>query len=261
MEQFELNILGCGAAVPAEKRLSSSQVLNSGSKLYMIDCCEGAQMQFRAMKLRMSRLNHIFLSHLHGDHCLGLPPLIFTMQLSERTTDLHIHAKKDAAKIFQPVLDYFCGGLPFRVIFNDFDPAAHAIIFEDQNIKVSAIPLLHAVPTAGFLFEQKAKSPMPAKKYAYCSDTIYTQTILPMVDGVDLLYHEATFAQNEHENALRTMHTTAAQAAQIAKLAHVKRLLIGHHSARYADTNILLEEAKEIFPNTMLAAECDTIII
>ncbi|MDR0798171.1 MAG: ribonuclease Z [Dysgonamonadaceae bacterium] len=298
MEQLEINILGCGSATPTTKHFLSSQVVNLCEKLYMIDCGEGTQLRFRAQKLSFSRLNHIFLSHLHGDHCLGLPGLISTLGLLGRTTDLHIYAQSEAEAVFRPLLDYFCRENSYQVIFHAFDPVKHALIFEDHSLKVSTIPLKHGVPSAGFLFEEQPKSahilremidfyqiPLsqinaikngadfitlegktiqnklltrpadPPKKYAYCSDTAYSEKIIPWIEGIDVLYHEATFSDRDIARAKETNHSSARQAALIAKAAQVKKLVIGHFSARYPDESILLQEAQAIFPATVLAAE------
>jgi len=298
MEQFEVNILGCGSAVPTTRHFLSSQVINLRDKLFMIDCGEGTQLQFRAMKLKFQRLNHIFISHLHGDHCLGLPGLISTLGLLGRTADLHIYAQSDAEKIFQPLLDYFCRELPYKVFFNAFNPSKNELIFEDRTLKVSTIPLKHRVPCAGFLFEEKPKSPHiiremidfhqvpvcriesikagadfvtpegetisnriftrpaePPRRYAYCLDTAYHEKIIPIVEGVDMLYHEATFSHEDATRAKETYHSSARQAALIAQAAQVKKLVIAHFSARITNEKILLDEAREVFPNTILANE------
>jgi ribonuclease Z len=298
LERFDLNILGCGSALPTTKHCLSAQVVNLRDKLYMIDCGEGTQLQFRAMKLNFQRLNHIFISHLHGDHCFGLPGLISTLGLLGRTSDLHIYAHSDAEKVFKPQLAYFCKGLAYNVFFHSFNPAKSELIFEDRSLKVISIPLKHRVPSAGFLFEEKPKSPHiiremtdfyqvpvsqmkaikegsdfvmpdgkiipnnrltrpaePPRKYAYCSDTAYYERIIPIIEGVDVLYHEATFSNDDLARAKETFHSSATQAATIAKKAGVGQLIIGHFSARYPDENVLLKEAMEIFPATMLAEE------
>jgi ribonuclease Z len=265
----------------------------------MIDCGEGTQLQFRSMKLNFNRLNHIFLSHLHGDHCLGLPGLISTMSMLGRTAELHIHAHPDAEKIFKPVLQYFCKELLYPVCFHSLDPHKNELIFEDRTLKVYTIPLKHRIPTTGFLFEEKPASvrhiiremtdfyqvpvsqmkaikegmnfvtpereiipnrrlTIPAKlphRYAYCSDTCYFEKIIPLIEGVDLLYHEATFSEEDLARAKETFHSSARQAALIAKKAKVKRLVLGHFSARYPDELPLLKEALAVFPETILANE------
>ena len=304
MERFEVNILGCGSALPTTKHSLSSQVINLRDKLFMIDCGEAAQLQFRAMKLSFSRLDPIFISHLHGDHCFGLFGLISTLGMLGRTADLDIYAQPDAEKVFRPMLDYFCTELSYQVVFHAFDPKKNALIFEDRTLKVSTIPLRHRVPTAGFLFEEKPKSPHivremldfyqipfsqinavkegadfvmpdgqiipnarltrpaePPKRYAYCSDTNYYEKIIPIIEGVDVLYHEATFCEPRSERTKQTMHSTARQAAEIARAAHVKQLILGHFSARITDENVLLEEACEVFPNTILAKEGLTVTV
>lgn len=158
MERFEVNILGCGSALPTTKHFLSSQVVHLRNKLYMIDCGEGAQLQFRAMKLNFQKLNHIFISHLHGDHCFGLPGLVSTLGLLGRTSDLHIYAHADAETLFAPLFR-FCRELPYKILFHAFNPEKSELIFEDKTLSVSTIPLKHRVPTAGFLFEEKPGNP------------------------------------------------------------------------------------------------------
>lgn len=298
MERFEVNVLGCGSATPTMQHYPSSQVINVRDKLFMIDCGEGAQLQFRKSRLRFSRLNRIFISHLHGDHCFGLIGLISTLDLLGRTGDIYIHAHADLETILRPQINYFCRDLAFNVIIEPFSTNKNEIIFEDRSVKVSTIPLNHRVPCAGFLFEEHpreanlitdkikfyqipikqlkdikagadfvcedgtvvpnshlARPAAPPRKYAYCSDTAYSEAILPIIEGVDLLYHESTFIEQDSARAKATGHSTATQAARIAKLANVKKLMIGHFSARYTDNNILLKEAQAFFPNTILANE------
>jgi ribonuclease Z len=264
----------------------------------MIDCGEGTQLQFRTMKLNFQKLGHIFISHLHGDHCFGLPGLVSTLGLLGRKSDLHIYAHADAEKLYAPLFRYFCKELPYKICFHTFNPEKSELIFEDKNLRVTTIPLKHRVPTAGFLFEEKPRSPHiiremidfyrvplsqiraikegasfvtgegetipntrftrpaePPRKYAYCSDTAYYEKVIPIVAGVDVLYHEATFSNADLLRAKETFHSSAAQAASIAKTANAGRLVIGHFSARYPDEQILLREASEIFPHTQLAYE------
>ena len=290
--------MGCGSALPTTRHYLSSQVINLRDKLFMIDCGEGTQLQFRTMKLRFQRLNHIFISHLHGDHCFGLPGLISTLGMLGRTADLHIYAQPDAEKIFQPILNYFCKDLSYKVIFHAFNPKKNEMIFEDRTLKVFTIPLNHRTPCSGFLFEEKPKSPHiiremidfyqipvsriaaikdgddfvtqegtivsnriltrpaePPRRYAYCLDTAYYEKIIPIIEGVDLLYHEATFSHENIVRAKETYHSSARQAAMIAEAAHVKKLVIAHFSARITNETILLDEAREVFPNTVLADE------
>ena len=292
MEKFELHILGCGSALPTTRHFATSQVVNLRDKLFMIDCGEGAQMQLRKSRLKFSRLNHIFISHLHGDHCFGLMGLISTFGLLGRTAELHIHSPKGLEELLTPMLNFFCHTLAYKVIFHEFDTRQTSVVYEDRSMTVTTIPC------CGFLFAEKArpnhiirdmvdfyKVPVyelnrikngsdyvtpegeviantrltrpsdPPRKYAYCSDTIFRPEIVKQLSGVDLLFHEATFAESELARAKETYHTTAAQAARIALEAGVRQLVIGHFSARYEDESILLKEASAVFPNTILAKE------
>lgn len=298
MEKFDIHILGCGSALPTTRHQATSQVINIREKLFMIDCGEGTQVQLRRSRQRFNRLNHIFISHLHGDHCFGLIGLISTFGMLERTADLHIHCHPELEKLLMPQLDFFCKGMSYQVIFHPFNPGEQTIIYDDRSVSVETIPLRHRIPTCGFLFKEKPtpnhilremidfyKIPTyminrikngedytteegvvipnsrlttpssPPRSYAYCSDTMYLPRIVPQIQGVDLLFHEATFANTELARAKQTMHSTAQQAAQIAQAAQVKKLMIGHFSARYEDENALLKEASSIFPQTILAQE------
>lgn len=298
MEKLELHILGCGSALPTTRHFPTSQVLNVRDKLLMIDCGEGAQLQFRKSRLKFSRLTHIFISHLHGDHCFGLPGLISTLNLLGRTAELHIHSPKGLEELLMPMLDFFNRQMTYKVLFHEFDTKEAALIYEDRSLTVTTIPLRHRMPCCGFLFAEKPRpnhiiremvdfyqvpvyelnrikngadyvtpegetvpntrltTPAePPRSYAYCSDTIYMPSVAEQVRGVDLLFHEATFAEEDAPRAKETFHTTASQAAQIARDAGVKRLLIGHFSARYEDEAKLLQEAQALFPETQLARE------
>ena len=275
----------------------SCQVLNVRDNLMMIDCGEGAQLAVRRMKLKLMRLNHIFISHLHGDHCFGLPGLVSTMALLNRTNSLTIHTFKDGAELFGQMLDYFCRERPFEVRFNIIDTHKR-IIHEDDAMTVSTFPLVHRVPAVGFVFREKPKlrhiigeeiqrlniphyamnslrqgedwiapdgtvipndqltTPAdPAISYAYCSDTKFSKRVIKYVEGVDWLYHEATYDESLRLKAHKRYHSTALEAATVARDAGVKQLIIGHFSKRYLDEIPLLEEALSVFSNTRLANE------
>ena len=298
MEKFEVHILGCGSALPTTRHFSSSQVVNIREKLFMVDCGEGAQLQLRRSKLKFSRLNHIFISHLHGDHCFGLMGLISTFGLLGRTATLHIYAHKELERLMVPQLEFFCKGMTYKVAFHAIDPSKAEVIYDDRSVSVSTIPLRHRIPTCGFLFQEKqtpnhiirdmidfyqipvfelnrikngedyicpdgtvvpnhrlTRPSDPPRSYAYCSDTLCLKSIVPQIKGVNLLFHESTFAQCDAARAKETFHTTAMQAAEIAREAGAKRLVIGHFSARYEDESILSKEAQTIFSKTLLAKE------
>ena len=304
MEKFELTVLGCGSAKPTTRHFPSSQVLNVRDKFFMIDCGEGTQLQYCRNKLPFNRLNHIFISHLHGDHIFGLPGLISTFNLLGRTAELHVYSPEGLEQMLKPLMDYCNYDMSYKVFFHEFDTNEPALIFEDRTLTVTTIPLKHRVPTCGFLFREKEglrhlrrdmidayeipiayintikagsdfvlpdgeviandKLTTPASKthsYAYCSATFYLPQIVELLRGVDLLYHEATYAAEHEAKAQQHFHSTTLQAAQIAKDAQVKQLVIGHFSARYIDESGLLEEAKSVFPNTLLAHEDLSILV
>lgn len=302
MENFKLRVLGSGSALPTKFHNQPSQVLSLRDKSFMIDCGEGAQRQMLLSKVKLSRLNNIFISHLHGDHCFGLIGLISTLGMFNRTADLFIHSHPNLQGLLRPLIETFCNDLPYRVVFVPFDPSNSEVIYEDRSLRVSTIPLKHKLPTAGFLFSEKDRErnirremldfhkvpismiplikkgadfvndagevipnqrltsdPLPPKKYAYCSDTMYSERILPFLDSVDCLYHEATFLHSDLGRARATMHSTAHQAATIAKMANVKKLVLGHVSARYDDFQPILQEARLVFPNTMILSDGESV--
>lgn len=299
--QGKLIILGAGSALPTKNNFPTSQILELRDKQYMIDCGEGTQIRMRQMGLKINRLGHIFISHLHGDHCFGLLGLVSSFGMLNRTADLYIHGPLGITKLFETQIAFFCELLPFKLIFKEHDTSVHALIFQDRSTTVHTIPLKHRVPCSGFLFKEKPKerhilremidfyqvpvahlnlikkgadhttpegeiipndrlttAPDKSVSYAYCSDTAYFERIIPIINGVDLLYHEATFAETEVLRAKKTMHSTAAQAATIALKAEVKQLLIGHYSARYHNQKVLLAEAQAVFPDTQLAQDMQT---
>ena len=155
MEKFELHILGCGSALPTTRHFATSQVLNVRDKLFMIDCGEGCQMQFRRSRLKFSRLNHIFISHLHGDHCFGLLGLISSFGLLGRTADLHIYSPAGLEELLQPMLKFFCDNLPYKVFFHAFETKRPTLIYEDRSLTVTTIPLKHRIACCGFLFAEQ----------------------------------------------------------------------------------------------------------
>lgn len=298
MEPFEIHILGCGSALPTTRHNATAQIVKIGNKQFMIDCGEGTQVELRRNHIHFSFINHIFISHLHGDHCFGLIGLISTFSLLGRTAPLHIYADPHLEEVMKPQIEFFCKGMNYPLFFHGIDATKHQVIFEDNTITVETLPLKHRMPCCGFLFREKPKKrhligemvnfyDIPAymrqsikdgadyttpdgeiipnsrltkdadrsRSYAYCSDTAPCTHNNDALEGVDLLYHEATFAESEKERATQTLHSTARQAAQVASRASVKRLLIGHYSSRYETPDTLLNEARELFPDTIAAKE------
>jgi len=298
MEPFKIHILGCGSALPTSRHNASSQVVELRDKMFMIDCGEGTQLQMRRSHIRFTKVGHIFISHLHGDHCFGLIGLISTFGLLGRTARLHIYATKELGPMLQAQLDLFCDRLGYEVEFHPIDTRQQQVIYEDRSLTVSTIPLEHRLPTCGFLFQEKPTAPhirkekidfyripisqignikagadwttedgkvvpnhqlvYPAetlRSYAYCSDTRYMPDLGQRIRGVTALYHESTYADDNLLMAEKYFHSTARQAALVARDAQARQLILGHYSSRYEDENILLDEARQVFESTILADE------
>lgn len=302
MEPFRVHILGCGSALPTLRHFPSSQVIEIREKLFMVDCGEGTQIQLRRSRLRFTKINHVFISHIHGDHCFGLIGMISTFGLLGRTQPLHIFAPAELENILASEINVFCNLLEFDVVFHAVDTTVSQVIYEDRSLTVTTIPLQHRVPCCGFLFAEKPTLPhirrdmidfyqipvsqinniktgqdwvtddgrvidndrlvKPADKprsYAYCSDTCYLPNLHKLISGVTTLYHESTYGEDNADRAAKYHHSTAVQAACVARDADVRQLVIGHFSSRYEDEQILLNEAKSIFANTVLANEMSVI--
>ncbi|MCM1336913.1 MAG: ribonuclease Z [Candidatus Amulumruptor caecigallinarius] len=295
--RFELNILGCGSATPTARHNPSSQIVNFRDKLFMIDCGEGAQVMMKRMGLKFSRLSHIFISHLHGDHCFGLPGLLSTMSLHEKGGSVTVHLPRGGRAILEPMIRYFCDNTSYELRFEEH-PARPGVIYQDSALTVETFPLYHRVPCSGFIFReaepllnlrgdmvkfhQVPVSAMhsikcgedfvkpdgtvvpnalltlprkPAVSYAYCSDTMADPRVTEAVRGVDVIYHEATYADDQAQKARQRGHSTAREAGITAREAGARQLIIGHYSKRYADVTPLLQEAREEFPHVIAADE------
>ncbi|MDB5226856.1 MAG: ribonuclease [Bacteroidota bacterium] len=263
-----------------------------------MDCGEGTQQRMMQYKVKWFRIDHIFISHLHGDHYYGLIGLLTTYNLLKRLQPLTIYAPALLKDIIEIQLRASNTKLNYELHFKETKDDGLHLLFENDYVEIFSFPLEHKIPTTGFLFKQKAglrkllveklegmdvdksnykslkegkditdrnnniikaeevtESVSHPKIYAFCSDTIYTESIVEYIREADLLYHESTYLHESLNRAIETKHSTALQAAQIAKLANVKRLLIGHFSSRYLHLSILLEESKTVFENTELAIE------
>lgn len=295
---MKLTILGCYAATPRTITNPTSQVLEMGGHMFLIDAGEGTQVQLRKKKLKFQRINHIFISHLHGDHFFGLIGLISTFMLLNRQSDLHVYGPKGIKEVTLLQLRLGNSFTGYKLFFHELTSKESEVVFEDDKVKVSTIPLDHRVYTNGYLFEtksgerklrigaiedlqidrayyQKIKNggditlddgtlisnkditydPDPTESYAFCSDTYYSEAILPIIKNVKVLYHESTFLESEAHYTERTKHCTAKQAAQIAKLANASTLVLGHYSTRYNDISLFKKEAETIFKGTIVSGD------
>ncbi|RZJ32072.1 MAG: ribonuclease Z [Flavobacterium sp.] len=295
---MKLTILGCHAATPRTLTNPTAQVLEMAGRFFLVDCAEATQVQLRRNKVKFSKINHVFISHLHGDHVYGLIGLVSTFMLLNRVNDLHIYGPKGIKEMITLQLRLSNSWTSYGLYFHELESDQSEMIFEDEKVTVTTIPLKHRIYTNGYLFREKrglrklnidaAKSfhidtcyyrnivlgkditldngtvinndlltfePVPPKSYAFCSDTVYDEAIIPMIKDVDVLYHESTFLESEKELAAKTMHSTAREAATIAKLANVKNLVLGHYSTRYDDLDRFRQEACDVFPDVLLSED------
>lgn len=291
-----LTILGFNSAIPTVNSSPTSQLLEMGQHYFLIDCGEGTQVQLRKAKAKFAKIDHIFISHLHGDHCFGLPGLIASFRLLGRDKPLHVFGPKGIKEMLETIFRLTETFQGFDVIYHEIEGIESHKIFEDNKVEIYTIPLNHRIYCNGYLFREKPKErglnmqeiakypeieicdyhnlkkghdftlsdgyilknevlthdPAPPVSYAFCSDTRYKEDIVPIIKGVDVLYHESTFLHDLKEMADYTGHTTAKEAAQIALKANVDKLILGHFSNRYKDKSVFLEEARPIFKETYL---------
>lgn len=293
MSDFRIHTLGCGSAKPTVKHQPSSTVVEHRGTLYMIDCGEGAQLQFQRQRLKFGRLRHIFITHLHGDHVLGLPGLVSTLALGGKEGKLTIHTFADGKRILETIFGYFSRDLSFELEFNVIEPE-ESVILDTGALTVRTIPLEHRVPDVGYVFEEKdslrhirrdvcdyhgvplykmreikegadfvkadgsvvpnALLTLPGdkgRKYAHMSDTLYMPGLASKIGEVDLLFHETTYTREHGDLARARFHSTAEQAAMVARDAGARRLLTGHYSSRYSDDTVFVEEAMHIHPDAI----------
>lgn len=252
---MKITIIGNSSASPSVGRHPSAQVVQIGTLPILVDCGEGTQYQLIRHKVKYGNIDHVFISHLHGDHFFGLIGLITTYYLNRRNRPLTIYANSSLEKILDLQLAISRTSLGFPLIFNFLTPNISETVLETESLKVIAFPLNHSLDTHGFLFTDKHH---PSKSYAYCSDTLFAPQIAQYVKNVALLYHEATFGDDKAESAITKYHSTARQAAELASIAGAGRLLIGHFSAKYQDPQELLLQSREVFANTDIAEEGKT---
>ena len=295
---MKLTILGCHSATPRTTTNPTSQVLEIKNHMFLIDCGEGTQVELRRNRVKFSRIKHIFISHLHGDHYFGLVGLISTFSLLTRETELHIYAPKGLKEVITLQMKLSDSWTNYPLFFHELTSKKTVLIYEDDKVEVHTIPLKHRIYTNGFLFKEKVnerkldmnavlnlninkayyrklkqgadvenedgvliknemvtKDPLPAKSYAFCSDTIYYESIIPIIKETTVLYHESTFLDKNESLCEPTRHSTARQAATIAKKANVETLILGHYSTRYDSYHEFETEAKTVFDNVLLSQD------
>ena len=295
---MQLTILGCNAATPRKNAQTTAQLLEINGQMVLIDCGEGTQIQLRKLGIKFARIQHIFISHLHGDHFYGLIGLISTFRLLGRTADLHVYGPKGIKEIITLQLKLAKSWTDYNLFFHELEEEVATLILDHEKFTVETLPLDHRVYTNGYLFREKVGKrkinsaavasygvdladmenlkqgkdiqlpngdwvenqlltfdPAPPKSYAFCSDTAYKPDLAELVQGVSCLYHEATFLDTHQDLAVKTKHSTAEEAAQIAAKAEVGQLILGHFSSRYPDLNAFIEQAQRHFQNVHLAED------
>ncbi len=302
---FNIIVLGTASAIPLQRRHLSAQIVKYNSELFLIDAGDGTLVQLLHNNISLLKIKQILISHIHGDHVLGIPAIISSMALLGRETTLQIVAPKEVIDFVITANRALKINLPFTIEFIELNEP-NTKIYENKFIEIRTFPLLHRVKTWGFLFKEKIKPrkllieklkdyKMPPEyygkikneetvvledgtvlkpeeflgerkhsySYAYCCDTAYYPEVVKYITDTDVIFHEATFYEAHRDKATKTQHSTAKDAANIAKKANAKLLILGHFSGRYTkkELKILLEEAREIFPNTVLAKENEVLQI
>ena len=259
--EFSLTTLGSASAKPMVDRYSSVHVLSARGRLFLIDCCEGAQFQLVRYKISPMKIDRMLISHLHGDHVFGIFGLLSTMALLGRTAELHIYAPRDFSSMLNFFMGHFGEGIKYPITHHPLTFKDRQVICETRTVEVSAFPLNHGIETYGFHFLEKwqehplAPTDRYARSAAYCCDTAPFPELEEYVRGVDILLHEATYTEEMRALANERYHSTAAQAADLARRAGVGKLIAAHFSSRYKDPDVLLQEARAIFPESYLACE------
>ncbi len=296
--ELRLIIIGSSAAIPAHHRNLSGQVLQTPSSSYLIDCGEGTQFGLTDAKVRLSKIDHIFISHLHGDHIFGLFGLLSSASMQGRTKELSVFAPPGLKLLIDAFTETKSMYLNFELNIVEVDTTVYRQIFEDEHFRMYSIPLKHRIPTTGYKFVEKQKKvnihkeaiakyqlsfdqikslksgnnanledgrticsedvcfhKYKPRSYVYVSDCVFSPEIVRFIQGVDVLFHEATYMNEEKELAQTRFHSTALQAALIAKMAGAGRLILGHFSSRYTDLQPLLDEARSVFPDASLGTD------
>lgn len=297
-----VTILGNNSALPMHDRHPTSQVVTNGEQLFLVDCGEGTQIQMNRFKIRRSRIQHIFISHLHGDHYFGLPGLLNSYSLTSRKDPLHLYGPEPLWDILDLQFKAAAANLSYPIHFHPLTEAA--LLLDEKRIQVECFPVQHRIPCWGFRFREKTKprkvdprlayqagippeffanlkegedfrrkdgtvvpnaevtrAAAPAVSYAYCADTRYDESIVPHIREAELVYHEATYLDDQQDKAFERFHSTAAQAAAIARQADAKRLLLGHFSSKYEILDAFREEAEKIFPQVEVCREGVTYLV
>lgn len=292
-----VRFLGTSSGQPTLERGLSSVALDWNGRLFMFDCGEATQFQFRRAGLRFGRLDAIFVTHMHGDHITGLPGMLMSLQLTGRTAPLPLVGPPALEEFVTTVSRLMQTGYGFELAFTPV--VGDGVVLEGADWTVTSQRLDHRIPAVGYRFQERdapggfdveaadrlgvprgpdrgrllrgetlalpdgrtlvpdqvVGAPRRGRSVAFCTDTRPCEGAVLLGAGADVLIHEATFASERHDNALETGHSTAAEAAEVASQAGARRLILTHFSPRYRDADVLVEEARRIFPDVEAARE------
>jgi ribonuclease Z len=292
MKMIKVTFLGTSGSAPTKERNLPSVALEYEGNLFLFDCGEGTQRQVIRYSINLSRTKAIFLSHIHGDHSIGIAGVIRTLALNKRTAPLQIFVPKGEEQAVRALLEFDRVMLNYRI---EIKQIKIGVIYEGNGFKVSAFKLDHSINAYGFVFKENDKlhfikekaqqaglkgamfsklaksgsmtvdgtriklkditTSEPGKKVVYATDTRPTKDIIAASKNADLLIYESTYADSEGRLAVERKHSTAKEGAMVAKKSKAKRLILTHISARYRNPSILVKEARSEFQNAELAKD------
>lgn len=290
--------LGTAGSAPTKFRGLPSIAIDYNSEIFMFDCGEGTQRQMMQYSVNISKLKAIFLTHMHGDHTLGIAGLIRTLALNKRTDPLYIFMPKGGEKMIRDMIGFDKAVINYRIIIKAINPGE---IYKGRGFTISAFKLLHTTSVYGFVFKENDKIKFIKQKIknlgikgkmfssllknkslkvgnrtiklkditfnktglkvVYATDTRPTGSTLKAAANANILIHESTYSDSERLLAKERFHSTALEAATLARKAKASRLILTHTSARYRDTNVLVNEARKVFKNTEIAKDGMIIIL
>ncbi|RAP51352.1 MAG: ribonuclease Z [Methanosphaera sp. SHI613] len=299
---MELTFLGTASAIPTRKRNHTSIVIKVSNRMVLFDCGEATQKQMMYAQISPMKIDDIYITHLHGDHILGLPGLIQSLAFRGRTRPLNIYGPEGIDELLEHIKKLGFSAINYEIITHSITDD-DSVLYEQDDFVVKARKMKHTVTNYAYMIEEirqpkflKAKAlelnippgplfgqlqagceieldgviikpeqvlgpPRKGVKMVFSGDTIPQESMVEFARDVDLLIHEATFSKKYADKAEENGHTIAEDAARIAKDANVEQLILTHISNRYTDSNELLNEAKEIFENTVYAHDFMTVII
>lgn len=241
--------LGTSSGVPTKRRNVTSFIVSPGRQWFLFDCGEGTQYRLMSARVRLSKLAAIFITHLHGDHLFGLPGLLSSLSLKGRSQQLMVFGPRGIEEFVRTTLRVAETHLPFELKISEI--AAGGALFNNTEASVDCGPLDHRVQAFGYRVLKRSDG----RSAVFCTDTKPSEATVELARGADLLIHEATYTEDLALKAHERGHSTAADAARVARQAEVRQLMLTHYSPRYDKVDALLAEARAIFPETIAAAD------